>query len=88
MKYTKKTFEGSTEVIDGNEYEDCEFRKCRIVYRGGPLPKMNGCAFFEPQFFMEDAAERTLLLLKGMYHSGDSMRQLVDATIENTIRKR
>jgi hypothetical protein len=34
MNYQQRKSENSTEVIDGNEYESCEFRNCRIVYRG------------------------------------------------------
>jgi hypothetical protein len=85
MKYQKHTFENSTEEIDGNEYEECEFRNCRIVFRGGALPIMSHCHFIHPQFFMKDAAERTMLLLKGMYHSGDSMRHIVERSIEKLV---
>lgn len=87
MKYQNRTFQNAREVIDGNEYEGCIFRNCRMVYRGGPLPKFSSCNFENPQYFFEDAAERTILLLKAMYHSGDWGKQLIDATIESLIRK-
>lgn len=87
MKHKERTFEGLTEVVDGNEYEFCEFRNCRIVYHGGPLPQFRYCNFANPQFFLEDAAERTILLLKGMYHSGNWWKQFVEVTVQNLIRQ-
>lgn len=86
MKYKNHTFENSTEVIDGNEYESCEFRNCRIVYRGGELPLMRYCNFIAPQFFMEDAAQRTMLLLQNVYHAGDWGMRIIEDTF-NLIRK-
>lgn len=86
MKYRERMFESTTEIIDGNEYEHCEFRNCRIVYRGGALPSMSYCNFTNPQFILEDAAERTMILLKSVYHSGDWGIRIVEDTF-NLIRK-
>jgi hypothetical protein len=88
MKYQQHTFQNSIEVIDGNEYEACEFRNCRIVYRGGPLPKLNNCHFIDPQFALEEAAGRTVMFLNAMYHASDWGKQYAEATIENLIRKK
>ncbi len=87
MNYQNRTYENTREVIDGNEYKGCVFRNCRIVYRGGPLPRFDSCNFDNPHFFFEDAAERTILLLKGMYHSGYWGKRLIEATVESLIRK-
>jgi len=88
MKYQQHTFQNSIEVIDGNEYEACEFRNCRIVYRGGSLPKLNNCHFIDPQFALEEGAGRTIMFLNAMYHASDWGKQYIEATIESLIRKK
>jgi hypothetical protein len=80
-------FENLTEVLDGKEYQGCEFHHCRLVYRGGTLPKVSHCHFSECEWVLEDAAGRTISLLKGLYHGGGSSgRKLVEATLDS-IRK-
>jgi hypothetical protein len=81
------TFESSTEVLDGNEYKACAFRNCRLVYRGGPMPKMAQCHVAGCQWVFEDPADRTLGLLRSIYHGmGAGGRELVEMTFNNIRR--
>ena len=70
MKYERQLFEGGTEVLDGNEYEACEFRNCTLVYNGGKLPELVQCKFYEVRWQFGDAAGRTLDLLGAIYRGG------------------
>jgi hypothetical protein len=67
MRYERQLFEGGTEVLDGNEYEVCEFRNCTLVYNGGKLPELIQCHFFGVRWQFGDAAGRTLDLLGAIY---------------------
>ena len=49
---------------DGNQYESCTFNDCKLVFRGGPIPVMNNCQFNGGGWFFEDAAGRTVSLIK------------------------
>ena len=37
--------EHTHEVIDGNQYSDCKFENCQLIYRGGPLPVISNSQF-------------------------------------------
>jgi hypothetical protein len=79
-------FEDSTEVIDGVEYRACEFRRCTLVYRGGPLPTLIQCHFSHCRWEFDEAAARTLALLHGVYHGIHGGRQIVEDFIAEIKR--
>ena len=76
-----------TEVLDGNVYNQCVFTNCKMVYRGGQIPLLRQCTFNDCSLHFEDAARRTLDLLKGMYQGfGPMGRKIVEDTFENIRR--
>jgi hypothetical protein len=77
-----KTFSAASEVIDGNQYNECRFDNCKLIYRGGELPRISGCHFENCQWQFEEAAERTLVFMRQLYHGmGAGGAQLVEATL-------
>jgi hypothetical protein len=86
MQQKDKTFSGTTETIDGNEYVNCKFKNCLLEYGGGEIPTINGCSFDDCRWEFKDAAMRTLILLRSMYHGmGVGGQRMVDTTF-NEIR--
>jgi len=82
MENQGKTFTGATEVIDGNQYNECSFQNCRLIYRGGEMPRISGCHFENCQWQFEEAAERTLIFMRQLYHGmGTGGAQLIEATL-------
>lgn len=65
----KKYKKGDSVVLDGNEYIDCEFNGCTMIYSGGDLPKFSGktspIAF--PIWKFEGAALKTMDFLISLY---------------------
>ena len=57
-------------VLDGESFSDCEFRDCRLIYRGGAVPRFAGCSFHGCEWRFEGAAERTLAHLKAVWAAG------------------
>ncbi|OXE36309.1 MAG: hypothetical protein CGW95_08330 [Phenylobacterium zucineum] len=45
---------------DGEAFEDCEFRDCRMVYAGGEPPLFRQCRFEDCDWRFDDAAARAL----------------------------
>lgn len=87
MEHTGKSMTDATEVIDGNQYNDCRFTNCKLIFRGGELPRISGCHFENCQWQFEEAAERTLVLMRQLYHGmGPGGAQLIEATI-NQLRQ-
>ena len=59
-----------TVALDGETFEDCEFRSCRLVYAGGELPVLSGCRFDDCEWKFEGAAQRTLGHMKLVWAAG------------------
>ncbi len=82
MENSGKTMTNVSEVIDGNTYTDCRFDNCKLIFRGGEIPRISGCHFENCQWQFEDAAERTLIFMRQLYHGmGAGGAQLVEATL-------
>ena len=74
------TYSHETVVLDGQEFSDCEFRDCRLVYSGGEVPVFADCRFHACEWKVEDAAARTLVFLKGVWSVGEK------ATVQAMIK--
>jgi hypothetical protein len=59
-----------TVALDGEDFTDCEFRACRMVYAGGEAPTFASCRFDDCEWKFEDAAARTLAHLKVVWNAG------------------
>jgi hypothetical protein len=82
--YKAESFESRSIVLDGDEYEDCTFRNCTLIYRGGDLPKLLNNSLENCSWQFQDAAERSVSFLKGLYHGlGPEGRDLIEATFRN-----
>lgn len=78
-EFTGKDFNDTSVVIDGNDYIQCTFTGCTLLYRGGIIPKFAGCRLDRCRWVFEDSAIRTIGLLRGMYSGlGAGGRQIVD----------
>lgn len=82
MQHKSETIANTTEVIDGNQYFEVRFENCQMVYRGGEIPTISSCHFENCKWQFEDAAERTLIFMKSLYHGmGPGGVDLIEATL-------
>ncbi len=66
------TFKHAGIELDDMEYVDCRFEQCRVIYRGGPLPRFGGkTAFIGCQIVFEEAAADTMKLLELIAKNGN-----------------
>ena len=42
-EHQKAQFENQTLILDGNEFFDCDFRHCNLVYKGHEAVKLERC---------------------------------------------
>jgi hypothetical protein len=77
---TATIYNHETVALDGESYEDCDFRGCRLVYRGGALPHFSSCRFDDCDWKFEAAAADTLGFLKLMWGVG------AKAPVQNLIK--
>lgn len=78
---TAVAYTHETVVLDGETFSDCEFRKCRLVYSGGPPPHFDGCRFDECEWRLEGPAAQTLEHLKVVWNAGGK------ATVQALIKE-
>jgi hypothetical protein len=67
---TATIFNHETVALDGEQFADCEFRGCRLVFRGGEPPRFDDCSFDDCDWRFEDAAANTLAHLKVVWAAG------------------
>jgi hypothetical protein len=61
----------------------CQFANCTIIYKGGSLPVIDGCNFQDCHWQFEDAADRTLVFMRLLYHAlGEGGKQMVESMFE------
>jgi hypothetical protein len=76
------TKENETIILDNNEFVSCKFQNCELVYCGGTPPKLQHCFFTHCSWKLDEAAKRTILFLRSIYHSGPGGMELVDGTLK------
>jgi len=76
-----QTYTDEAVVVDGKYYFNCEFVRCILVYKGGPPPHFNRCAFDSPELSFIDAAANTMGMLGSLYHS--PFKPQIEQTFEN-----
>jgi hypothetical protein len=73
-------FNHETVALDGECYDGCEFRGCRMVYRGGEPPVFDDCRFDDCDWRFEGAAADTLAHMKLVWGAGGK------ATVQSLIK--
>jgi len=64
------SYNHETVQLDGEAFDGCEFRACRLVYSGGEPPVFEGCKFADCEWKLEGAAANTLVHLRAMWKAG------------------
>lgn len=64
-QYTKETV-----ATDGNEFVNCTFTGCRMVYNGGVQPTFTNCSMRNSELELGDAAANTTEYLRTLYQLG------------------
>ncbi len=86
MKFEDQTFDSQDILLDGNEYINCTFNGCKIVFQG-----VQGIGLVSPTFdacnwHFAGPAGNTLAFLAMIYSSGGNGQKLVE-TIFAGVRK-
>lgn len=79
--YVNTTLKGQVLSLDENEFTNCTLEGCTLVYSGGERMRLDGCRMRNCHFNFDGPAERALLLMHRLYHSGG--KELIEATFEN-----
>jgi hypothetical protein len=66
-----KEFTDQTITLDGEEYETCTFKGCRLVFAGGSVPMFYDCVFSECDWDLIGPARNTIGFLVALWTSGN-----------------
>ena len=61
-KHLRAGFEDKTVILDGEEFEDCTFVECKLIYRGGEPPRLSNNKFHGCTWELEDAALKNRMI--------------------------
>lgn len=64
------SFNHETVALDGETFNGCEFRACRLVYSGGAAPQFHDCKFDGCEWKLQGPAADTLVHLRAMWNAG------------------
>ncbi len=70
MKYEKQTFTNADVGLDNNDFINCKFENCNLIYRGGSPPNITGCSFGEFRITFADSAANTLNFFSVLHREG------------------
>lgn len=81
----EETFRGETVELDGDDFVDCTFEDCDLVYRGGDVPRrVEGNTFRNCRWRFEDAAGRTVEFMAALYRGLDELgEEIVERTFQS-----
>ena len=70
-----------TVLLDGEMFDACEFRDCRMIYAGGEPPTFSKCRFDGCDWRLDEAAGHTMAYLKTLWSVGQK------ATVQGLIKE-
>ena len=86
MKFEDQTFDSQDVLLDGNEYINCTFNGCKIIFKGGQGTGLVSPTFNACDWNFSGPAGNTLAFLAMIYSRGSDGPKLVEAIFAG-IRK-
>ncbi len=88
MRYFDQTFADTTVRLDGNQFQSCVFRQCRIEFGGRAAgTAIEDCSFFGCEWAFVDAAADTIRFMEVIYANfGADGKELIERTFEGIRR--
>jgi hypothetical protein len=77
-------FTNDTVVLDGNEYRNCIFTNCELIFRGANGVSLHGISLNSCRWTFEGSAALTINFMTALYQAG--VTDLIDQTFENIRR--
>lgn len=69
-RFEDETFQGKTVLVDGNQYINCHFDQCHIVFGGYDPPVMQRCVYEYCSYGLEGRATLVADWLKHLMQAG------------------
>lgn len=84
MQYDHKRFINENVRIDENEYTDCTFVNCRVIFSGKGPTRFTNCKFDQCTWVFDGPAEETIQYLAALYSGlGPGGQDLIEAVFDS-----
>ena len=80
MKFTAETFQNRDVTLDFNQFFNCKFDNCNIIYNGNSFTAV-GCDFYEVRITLIGNAKNVLKFMSAFYKMG--AKESIEKTFEN-----
>jgi hypothetical protein len=87
MLHEGETFVEERIELGGNQFRNCSFESCRLVFDGSEGVRIEDCDFEETRLELVDQAGTTLSFLQNMYHGFGDDGQAVVENLFDQIRE-
>ena len=86
-KHVGEDFVDQQVMLSGEEYENCTFTRCQLVYTAGAPVRLSGNTLTHCQFRFHGPAAHTMHFLRAMYHGlPPEGKQIVEKAFEQIRR--
>jgi len=86
MIFNEKTFTKEDIHLDFNEFNNCKFIECNIIYHGYGHVGMEDCSFEKIRMSFSNAAANTINFMSAIYNTGPGEnKKFIDDVIKNII---
>ena len=86
-KHVGETFVDQQVMLSGEEYENCTFTRCQLVYTAAAPVRLSGNTLTQCQFRFHGPAAHTMHFLRLIYHGLPSEgRRIVEQTFDDIRR--
>ena len=83
MKFTNQVIESQDVLLDGNQFVDCTFQRCKLIFMGIALPSLKNSTMDECTWHFTGPAENALHFMASLYAQGGEAKVLIERTFEN-----
>jgi hypothetical protein len=76
-----EAFTNERVVLDGNDYRNCTFTDCQMVFNGTAPVSLHGINFISCQWTFDGPAGLTINFMTALYQAG--LKDMINQTLEN-----
>jgi hypothetical protein len=87
MRHEDEVFVQDRIELGENEFRNCRFESCRLVYDGSPGVRIQNCEFEDTRLELTDEAGNTLSFLQNIFHGFGEDGQAVVENFFDQIRE-
>ena len=77
MKYENTRFTNTRITLDENEFFNCQFENCELLYNGATPPKLSNNSFNNFKIVFSGPAANTIAFVKAMAAPDSGMQKIV-----------